>query len=49
MNTALLRAARRGKSGTRSWAIPGAPNAAKLLPTGKSHWPDAASFSWWVT
>lgn len=43
---AILRASRRYRNGVREWVIPGAPNAVKLLPTGKSMWPDAASFSW---
>lgn len=46
MNVTLLRAARRYRDGTRSWSIPGAPNAAKLIPTGKSFWQTAPSFSW---
>jgi hypothetical protein len=45
MNTTLLRASRRHRSGARLWLIPGAPNAARLIPTG-SIWGDVPSFSW---
>lgn len=48
MNTALLRLARRHRSGTRYWSVPGFPNQAKLIPSALTmhgwgaafHWPD---------
>jgi hypothetical protein len=45
MNTALLRAATRHADGTRYWTIPGAPNAAKLVPGNRSFW-NVAAFHW---
>lgn len=42
---AILKAARRNADGTRYWIIPGAPNAAKLVPGARSLW-NVPGF-WW--
>ena len=48
MNTALLKLARRHRDGCRIWIVPGAENAAMLIPASRTlpdwgpafHWPD---------
>lgn len=45
MNTRLLRLGRRHRDGSRQWAVPGAPNAIKMLPAHMSLW-GVRSVSW---
>lgn len=46
MNVNLLRLARRHASGVRAWRIPGAGNAAKIVPASKSWWPGTMAVYW---
>lgn len=44
MNAKLLRKATRHRDGVRTWTVPGAPNAVKLVPASKSQWGVPAVF-----
>ena len=45
MKTRILRMAQKDDNGVRTWIVPGAPHAVKLLPSHASNW-GAPSLKW---